>query len=322
MMHRIVAGAATLLAMTVMASCSRLASPVAPSATPEQLRRAYAMLATAQDADSLAAAALTARVLTDAAAHPGRPLALVGRAVASAPRRADLAVLQLQLCEASPGCDAREAEAQQRQLDPQNGISWVYALRRANRLHDAPGERMALAGLAGAQGVELHWTGLGSRMAAAMAARGGLDAPTALSALIDAEAALHLPLTSLSDSCSAPALSDASLLARCRGAAEVLQHADTILVAMYGNRLAVRLWAESSARRAQLAVAGRPLEYQMDLMRSNSDALDSPRALQLLAMLYPHYATEQGVIRALYVKLGLRPDPPVHWRQKVFAGRL
>ena len=320
----LVMAGALLAAAVLTAGCSRQqqASAAAETVTAQQLQSAYAALVQAGDADSLAAAALTSRTLDDAAAHPTRGLEFASRAMASAPERADLAFLQMQLCEATTSCDPTAAEAHQRKADPTNGISWLYALRRAGRSHDAAGVRTALAGLAGSQRVDRHWTGLASRMTAAMTAKADLDAPTALSSLIDMEAALPMPLLSVTDACSEQALQKTQVLLQCRRAAETLQHADTISIAMYGNRLAVRLWPNGSSRSTETAAAARALAYQMDVMRRNSDRLDSPTALQALARLYPHYPTEQSVIRALYVALGLQPDPPAHWHETVFAGRL
>ncbi len=314
----------TLLAtVAVSPGCSHQPAPsVAPSATTQQLQVVNTALVVAGDADSLAAAALTARSLTDAATHPGRALELAGQAMAAAPERADLAFLHLQLCEATTSCDPQVAEAQQRSIDPSNGISWLFALRRASRSHDAAGVRTALAGIAAAQRIDRHWMVLASRMTTAMAGQAGLDASTALSSLIDMEAALPMPLLSVTDACRDEALQDPQWLAQCRRAADTLQHADTISIAMYGNRLAVRLWPRGSPKSAEIAAAGRVLAYQMEVMRRNPDRLDSPKAAQVLAMLYPHYPTEQSVIRALYVALGLQPDPPAHWRETVFAGRL
>jgi len=313
---------AVLVVVAIIAGCSRQQAPAAAvAATAAQLHGAYTALINAGDADSLAAAALTARTLADAATHPARALAIADRALASAPQRADLTFLDLQLCEATPSCDPQAAEAHQREADPVNGISWLFALQRAGKSHDAAGVRTALAGLAGSQRVDRHWTVLASRMTAAMAGTAGLDASIALSSLIDLEAALPMPLMSVTNACSEEALQNPQVLAQCRQAADTLQHADTISMAMYGNRLAVRLWPRGSARNTEIAAAGRELAYQMDVMRRNPERLDSPKALQILASLYPHYATEQSVFRALYFNLGLQPDPPAQWRETVFTGR-
>lgn len=314
---------ALLAAVAIIAGCSHRPAPsVAPAATVQQLQTASAALVAAGDADSLAAAALTARALADTASHPDRGLELAEHALAMAPGRADLAFLQMQLCEAAGACDVRAAEAHQRSMDPANGISWLFALRRAGRSRDEAGVHAALVGLATAQRIDRHWMTLASRMTVAMTGKGGLSAATALSSLIDEEAALPMPLLSVTDACGDGALQKAQLLQQCRAGATALQHADTIAIAMYGNRLAVRLWPAGSARANEVAAAGRGLAYQMDVMRRNPDQLESPRAQQLLTSLYPRYPTEQDMIRALYIALGLQPDPPAHWRETVFSGRL
>ena len=115
------------------------------------------------DADSLAAGALFARL----SATPDGPLELAARAVAAAPDRADLLLEQIQLCQKVPACDSQVLEAHLRQLDPDNGISWTYALWRADRTGDLAELRRDRAGLARAQRVDWHWNQIVSRMTAA-----------------------------------------------------------------------------------------------------------------------------------------------------------
>src|ERR1700733_13009341 len=68
-----------------------------------RLPRLQSELAAQGDADSLAASALVAGSLSGF--DNGTALDLATRAVATAPDRADLALLQLQLCESAPASD-------------------------------------------------------------------------------------------------------------------------------------------------------------------------------------------------------------------------
>ncbi len=61
---------------------------------------------------------------------PSRPddsLALIGRAIAAAPERPDLAWLQAQVCQEVTRCDPEPIERHLRGLDPSNGAGWMGA---------------------------------------------------------------------------------------------------------------------------------------------------------------------------------------------------
>lgn len=264
------------------------------------------------DADSLATAAALRR-----AAHDQREDALVlaARATAAAPDRPDLAMVQLMLCQQTAACDPQPLELRLRQLDPANGISWLYTLARATAAHDEPGVRVALSGLAQSQRVDEYWTERVSHMTAAVAGRGGFDLNSAFVAVVGVNAAMVMPaLQPVSAACSQGAVSEAGVLEQCRRISTALDRADTMLLASLGNRMAARLWPAGSTQRARIDAERRTLDYRLELWTHNAEQLNSTQASRALADLYSKYASEQDALKAWYIELGVTPDPPPDWK--------
>lgn len=276
-----------------------------------RLRRLQSELIAHGDPDSLAAGALFEIPISGF--PDGTALELATRAVARAPERTDLALLQLQLCENAPACDALPLEAHLRELDPENGITWTYALLRAAR-EDRPADWVAARdGLAQSQRIDLYWNRTVSHLAGAVAGRAGLDSGAAVREVIGIETALEASFQSVSKMCQAQAIQQPDVLVQCRRIAAAFQHGDTSLVEAYGSSLAIRLWPEGSAERLAVITERRALRYRADLMTRYAERINSPRSVEVLAGLLARYPTEQAAFRALFVRLGLNPDPPPGW---------
>jgi hypothetical protein len=277
----------------------------------ERLRRLEVNLAARQDADSLAAAAFFERVVagfTSADSHD-----LAARAVAVAPARADLAFLQLQLCASDQDCDSRPLEARLRQLDPDNGITWTYALLRADRANDETERKTARDGLARAKRVDEYWNQIVAHLTASAARYGGFDTNSAMVEVIGIEAAFTTALQPVSRACSETAIQQPDVLVECRQITLAFRKGDTTLFELYGSSLAVRLWPAGSPESLEIAAERRTLHYRSDLMTRNAAKINSDGAMRTLAALYARYPTEQTAFRALFVDLGLNPDPPAGW---------
>jgi hypothetical protein len=276
-----------------------------------QLRDLQTALAKRSDADSLAASALFKRAIVgygDADA-----LALAARATAAAPNRADLAFVQVQLCETAPQCDATPLETRLLQLDPENGVVWTYVLQRAGRAKDPAARATAFYGLAQSKRIDLYWNQVVSHLAAASAGIAGFDAGAALTQLIGIEASFALAFDPISRLCLTPPL-PAEMLAPCRQIGAAFRQGDTGVVEAYGSSLALNLWPAGSPERAAVAAERRQLRYRVDLMDRNKARLNSPQATKTLVGMVGRYPTEQATYRALYVRLGLDPDPPEDWK--------
>jgi hypothetical protein len=253
---------------------------------------------------------------TGCATQPTPESDLAARATTAAPNRVDLAYLQLLLCYQALSCKPEPLEAHLRQLDPANGITWIFALGRAMRANDAAGTSAALAGLAQAQRVDLFWTGLVSHMTAAIAGRAGFEQSRACVEVVGVDAALAIPpLKPISTSCSKSAIAREDVLAQCRRIAAALGHADTTLMESYGNQVAARLWPDGSTESIAVASQPRVLDYRFDLWSVKQKELNSPQAIRTLARLYGQYPTEQATFLALYADLGLSADPPADWQK-------
>jgi hypothetical protein len=233
--------------------------------------------------------------------------------VAGAPDRPDLAFLQLQLCESAPDCNAAPLERRLQQLDPENGIGWSYLLVRADRANDGVAWRRARDGLAHSKRVELYLHQIVSRLATAAAGKAGYDFGAAAFALLSIESAFTPTFDPVSRACSAEDVKEPEVLSQCRRIAAAFQHADTSVLEAYGSTLALRLWPEDSIEGRAIAAERRELRYRAQSMTRYAAKLNTPQARKTLAVLIAQYPTEQTADRALFVALGLEPDPPVSW---------
>lgn len=275
-----------------------------------RLPRLQSELIAQGDPDSLAAGALVAGLISGISSSV---LDLAGRAVASAPDRADLALLQLQLCESAPACDPLPLEKHLRVLDPENGITWTYALLRADREQRPADWNAARGGLAQAKRVDLYWNHTVSHLAKAVAGKAGFDADAALTEVIGIEAALMSALQPISRACQAQELQRPDVLDQCRRIAAALRRGDTTVIEADGSTLALRLWPAGSAERLEVIKERQVLRYRVELITRYATQLNSPQATQALAGLLTQYPTQQTAFRALYLRLGLQPDPPADW---------
>ena len=276
-----------------------------------RLRQLQGELAARSDPDSLAASALFASQLSGFAT--GSSLDLAARAVAAAPERADLGYLQLQLCESAPGCNAAPLEVRLQQLDPENGIGWSNLLVRADRANNGPEWRRAREGLAHSKRVAVYLHQLVSRLAAAAAGRAGFDFNAAALQLLSIELAFTPTFDPVSRACSERNVQQPEILTQCRQIAAAFRNADMALFEAYGATLALRLWPEGSPERQASAAERRALRYRVELMTQYAVKINSPQARKTLASLIARYPTEQAAFRALFIELGLQPDPPSNW---------
>jgi hypothetical protein len=134
-----------------------------------RLNQAVTQLEQSTDSDSLAAAAVLSP-FTQPQAREDTAYALLVRAVAAAPERADLASLSIQVCRRILTCDPEPEVNRLRVLDPSNGAGWLNAVARANASDDEAAKIAALSALARAQRVDVYWTTLIVHLTRALAA--------------------------------------------------------------------------------------------------------------------------------------------------------
>ncbi len=282
-----------------------------------QLRQLQRELIARGDADSLAASALFERALSDET--NATALSLAARAVAGAPERVELVFLQLQLCESVPTCDARPVEMRLRQLDPQNGITWVYALQRAEAANSGAAWRAARDSLARSTRITLYWNRTISRLAGAASDKAGFDSAAATLEVVRIEGILLGALPPVSRACSPQGVQQPDVLDQCRRIATAFRNADRTLLEVYGTTLAVGLWSPDSPEGREITAERRGLSYRADLMTNYRTKFGSTQATNSLMANIAKYPTEQAAFRALIADLGLNPDPPASWSDQAPA---
>jgi hypothetical protein len=281
-------------------------------------QRTRSALLASGDADSLAAAALLGASWEKA---PEERVALIARASAAAPERADLVWQHLQVCRRVPPCDVRPIEAQLRRLDPGNASAWSGELERSTVLADPAQVQATLEAIGNAEHFDIYWNTTIVHLTRAISKAQTLDLPTALVDAIGVAAAEAIPAYQrIARACQGAALEQPDTLAACRRVSAVLRRGDTYITEMVGIAIARRVWPAGSAEYQAAVAARRVARYRMDTYSRIGSAIakDSAAAQRYLDALAAH-RTEQEVFVAEIVRAGLDPDPGEDWTDTLGA---
>ena len=200
-------------------------------------------LAHRTDADSLAAAGLLS-----VGKQRDKSLSLIARATAAAPERADLAWLEVQVCNEIAPCDPDPVERRLRELDPSNGAGWLGALARAAVAKNDVARDAALAALSQSDRVDFYFTTLVARLSRAVARTGKVSSEIAEVWVIGYLAREAIPAYQyVYTACKGERLQSVEVTETCRRVARALQNGDTYLTEMIGAAIAKRVWPENSA---------------------------------------------------------------------------
>jgi hypothetical protein len=295
-------------ALLVFCLLSLLASP-AFSETPEakaarQTEQTIDALSRMTDADSLAAAGLL-----NLAKHRDQSLALIARATAAAPERADLVWLQTQVCQQISPCNPEPLERHLREVDPANGAGWFGALVRAHLSKDDEARDAAVMAIGHSERVDVYWTTLTAHLSRAAARTGKISLEVADVAIIGYLAAEAIPAyTPASLACKGERLERVDVTAACRGLAKSFQRGDNYLTEMIGVAIAKRVWPEDSPDYKAAVEARRVYEYRAKFF-AKFDQQGEKYAEDYIALCEKN-RREQDVIAALLIKDGKNPNPP------------
>jgi hypothetical protein len=277
-------------------------------------KQAFAVLEQRTDADSLAAAAVLS-MFTQPQPHWDQALALLVRAVATAPERADLVWLNMEVCREVPACDPEPEVERLRVLDPSNGAGWLNAVTRANASDDEAAKIAAVSGLARAERVDIYWTTLIVHLTRAVAATHQVSLTVAMVNVIGGLAAVEIPAYSATASlCKGERLNNDEVLQDCRRVALALEHGDTFITEMIGLAIARRAWPTDSPEWKAAVEETRISRFQLQTFgrlepKSGMDARWTEEYLSLCEQ----NRREQDVALAQIVKAGKSPDPPADW---------
>jgi hypothetical protein len=223
------------------------------------LRRVADWLATRDDADAVAAAALL--LYETPPRDAARISALLERAANLAPADKRIQAQALLLCGGLEGYDASRYEQAVRVLDPKNALGSISALGRAVRAQDASSADAAFAQLAETDTMNTYWAAtLRSLIAQVNSAPvpSSPDAATAglrslvVSATFGASSTLPMPpVGPLVDRCRSQV--DASTAPACDHVTTAMQSGDTVLANLVGLSLREHLPGLTAAQAADLA---------------------------------------------------------------------
>jgi hypothetical protein len=277
-------------------------------------KQAVAVLEQKTDADSLAAAAVLS-MFTQPPPHWDGALALLVRAVAVAPERADLVWLNIQLCREVPACDPEPEVERLRVLDPSNGAGWLNAVARANAADDEAAKLAVLSELARSKRVDIYWTTLIVHLTRAVADTHQVSLSEAMVNVIGGLGAEEIPAYSATASlCKGDRLNNDKALQDCRRVALAFEHGDTFITEMIGLAIARRAWPADSPEWKAAAEETRVARYRMHTIGQLElkSGISARRAEEFLS-LCEQYRREQDVALAQIVKAGKSPDPPPDW---------
>ena len=296
----------TVLACLGLASCT---STQRERELSSNLERTAATLAQREDADSLAAAALLLLPARDEAR------ALLVKATALAPQRADLAWLNTQICMIGEGCDRNAAQARFRAADPGNGVSWMADIDAA-MLAGQEQDVDRLLGLIGTSArVDIYWNPLINHLAGAAMNANTVKAAEAVETVIGELAAVSIPAyQGVVRPCRGDALLREGRRALCQAVATRLQQGDTVITENVGTSMAKTLWPEGSPEALAAAEAHRVSRYRMEISGKISlDALSNEKSARSYVDLLAHNRREQDVLLAQVLAAKRNPDPPAEW---------
>jgi hypothetical protein len=301
-MRNVTLSAFAIALLSFFSSCTT--SPDAHTENVEmRMEHAVDLLGSRTDADSLAAAGLLNSV------NRNRSLRLIEKATADAPERPDLVWLQIQFCQAEPGCDPEPTEEHLRSLDVRNGAGWMGALTRANKANDEQAKSAALVAISRSERLDIYWTTLVSRLSRATAETKAVSLTEAEISVIGILAAQALPAYQvLSNACKGERLKRDDVVEICRGIANALQDGDTYITEMVGVAIARRVWPENSLQWKEAMEARRSWEYRANFL-SESDAWNAAHTDEYLTLCAQN-RREQDVYKAELIASGKSPDPP------------
>lgn len=313
-----------LAALTAMSGCATTQpqSQYAEDYAAWQSRLTAALKAHG-DTDSLVALALLRRSVTEPRDHPDAiALDALNAAAKAAPERPAVAALWLQACLAAEACDAAEAAAHVRRIDPGNGIADWAPLRAAMLSDDAARIDAALAALADAQSFNVYFNGY---LVAAVDAltrtrlpaepqlqRAGESREWLFVAMDGSSLYTTAAMRDIATACNERAPS-AARRANCLRMYATLLRSDTMVLQSFAaNQILLR-----SLRGSAQAAAATELRRRLDWYNEGLNGAMTPWRLdrvpaELLAALRSH-AREEDARRAVLTNLKVALDPPKDW---------
>jgi hypothetical protein len=243
-----------------------------------------------------------------------RSFALITSATRQAPKRIDLAFLQLSLCKLIEGCQPEPLEAQFRKLDPDNGVVWMRALADAQKRRETPVEVQILEAVGRSQNFDVYWNRLATTVTSARISNGAKP-HAALGETVSWLGSTIIPsFQTITLSCARARAGQQLWTDRCRQVAQVLMNSDTYIAESIGISLAQQVTADP-AEIEKLATRSRTARYLWQASGEiiNSQVEHDKFALELLELMRK-LRREQDVQIAVLRWAGRPLIPPAGWQ--------
>lgn len=288
--------------------------------------RLSAALSAQDDADSLVALALLRRSVTEPREQPdATALDALSTAAAAAPERPEIAALRLQACLATPACDATEAAAHVRRIDPRNGIADWARLRAATQSSGAAGIDAALAALADARTFNVYFNRYVVAAVDALARtrlpagpkrqRSGTAKEWLFIAIDGSSLYSTAAMQDIATACR-DATASAARHANCLRMYATLMHSDSLTLQSFGTNQSLRLAPRGSPQANAAAELRRRLDWYSEGLNSAMTPWNFRRVpTEQLAAMRAH-AREEDVRRAVLTALKVSPVPPADWKPR------
>lgn len=306
--------AVTFMVLTLGIGQTRAAESASGQATHERWwHDAIHTLAAMPDADAQVTAAALAQMEP---AERAQMLPLVERAQALEPGSVDIALLAIDMCSATAGCDAETRESRLRPIAPDNAALLMQALHAAIASRDESLVDGVLARLAGTRTFDVRFATLARRFARAFrrlppfpdeSAKPDSPEEKAM-ALVTAVA-----IPALQDLFTVCADAPARRQQDCRRIADALVHGDTLISLGIGQRL--QLWNARDDADRQAAIE----QLRLWAWRRSQLGALAPDGRQL-TMLWTHEREPDGVV-AILDAAGKPLTPPTDWRDPSWDNR-
>ena len=255
------------------------------------------------------------------------PLAWLRQAVAEAPSRPGLLILERYFClQRLERCDLAAVDARLRALDPDNGTDSLDTLAVAVAAKNRAGIDAALAAIGRTNRVDTYGTQLFARLAETLHRIGAEKLSMAYAQVEDIRGQLIMNgLFAFEEACGRDVERlSVRRVSLCRNASLAFEHGDTFAGSEVGSGIAMRLWPAGTPEHRRAV----RLRRRLDFMEEQSSRLMWPpgHELQTLLALYDgavwrqiirwslQYPSEQDVLRAQLVHAGLPISPPPGWK--------
>jgi hypothetical protein len=250
-----------------------------------------------------------------------KSLALIERAGALAPRRAEISYLRWRACAGEQCPEEARYIAELKTIDPGNGMAWLPELNAAFDRDDQPEVTRIIEIIGTLRGLDIYWNNTVVMMVDALGEIAVRDAntppltlPERMVTTIGLLAAMSIPpMQPLSKACRQTQFDEPGRRSACEAMASRLRQSDTMIVQSLGLTFQTRWSPEDSPERENLKAQKRQFYYLLDASTKERQFHSSTDfATRLEAM--RHSTSEAEVAQAMLISFHEPLERPLNWK--------